>query len=436
MPSVPNSIPSTDSLPHGIDRADGLNGRLGTPTPAAAITYESPNGGADSNSIPIQELSTSPTMERAEQCTIRKSFTGSWTEMQNRWAVYPRGTLVADSGNNFYRILNTNLSRLQGKGEVGQLDLTMEALSFDSPPDEFSINTVNLGLDILKNPRYFYNLIPTSQLPHPLPYYLSYDTPVQEAVKSTIIRAIQAYRENPLVPPQQMFNNVTGYFHDLIISSCQSGSINYAVPNPNFQAQFHSTNPPTTIYASTDSPPAKILVDCAATDDGKNSPVYYIHYIIGTDADPNNKIAIALAAAQELVAKIWKQEDTPPVYGLEITLSEYFWRPPPINLGSYIEDPLAIVPDYFTCPSVIPDGSTVFDQIGNFNPQYYSATGQKGGGVNISWLRQADSLEFGRTFFKRTIKWLGAPVGCWDADLFNQKNRPSSPGDYKTLVFA
>jgi hypothetical protein len=348
--------------------------------------------------------------------------------MSNRWAVYPRGTLVADSGNNFFRILNTNLSRLQGKGEVGQLDLTMEALSFDSPPDEFSINTVNLGLDILKNPRYFYNLIPTSQLPKPLPSYLSDDTPVQEAVKSTIIRAIQAYRENPLVPPQQMFNNISGFYHDLIVSNLQSGALNYAIPNPNFNPAYKSTVVDPTILTA---PPT-----AASKDGDPNAPLYYVSWSPG-NSDPGNKIAIALAAAQELVAKIWKQEDTPPVYGLEITLSEYFWRPPPIDLGSYIvSDINTIIPDYFICPSVIPDGSTVFDDIGNFNPQYYSSTGQKGGGVSISWMRQADSLEFGRTFFKRTIKLLGAPVGCWDADLFNQGNRPSSPRDYKTLVFA
>ena len=427
MPTVPNSYPSTDNLPHGVDRADGLGGRLGTPTPADAISYDSPDGGLTVDQIPIQELSTSPTMERAEQCTIRKSFTGSWTEMLNRWAVYPRGTLVADSGNNFYRILNTNLSRIQGKGEVGQLDLTMEALSFDSPPDEFSINTVNLGLDILKNPRYFYNLIPTSQLPQPIPSYLSADSPVQTAVKSTIIRAIQAYRENPLVPPQQMFNNVSGFYHDLIVSNLQSGALNYAIPNPNFNPAYKSTAVDPTILTS---PPA------AATADGQpNAPLYYVSWS-PSDPDPDNKISIALAAAQELVAKIWKQEDTPPVYGLEMTISEYFWRPPPINLGSYIEDPLLIVPSYFTCPSSIPDGSTIFDNIGDLNPQYYSSTGRYGGDVSISWLRQADSLEFGRTFFKRTAKWLGAPVGCWDADLFNRSNRPSSAGDYKTLAFA
>lgn len=431
MPSVPSFYPSTDNLPHGLDRADGLSGRLGTPTPAAAISYDSPNGGTTVNDIPINELASSPSMERAEQCTVRKSFTGAYAEMLNRWTVYPRGTLVVDSGGNFFRILNTNLQHMAQKGDVGQLDLTMEALSFDSPPDEFSCNTVNLGLDIMKNPRYFYAIYPTAQIPTPWPSGLVGDSSVQSAVKSTIIRAIQAYKENPLVPPQQVINNVSGYFHDLIMSNFVSGAGVYAVPNPNFNPNYKATTP---VGTPSPTPPT------AASADGQpNAQIYYVAFQLGVTPDPNNKVAIALAAAQELLTKIWRMEDSPPVYGFEMTHSQYYWRPPYINLGSYIEDPLSCVnpvPDYFTCPNMIPDGSTIFDNVGNFNPQYYSQTGEAGGGTAISWLRQADTLEFNRTFFKVTRKWLGAPYGAWDADLFNQLARPSAPDDYKKIILS
>lgn len=429
MPSVPNQIPSFDNLPHGIDRADGLSGRLGTPTPANAITYES-GLGSGYNSIPIQELSSSPTMERAEQCTIRKSFTGSYPEMLNRWAVYPRGTLVVDSGNNYYRVLNATLTRIAGKGEVGQLDLVCEALSFDSPPDEFQINTVNLGLDIIKNPRYFYALMPTNQIPAPLPSYLVADTPVQNAVKSTIIRAIQAYRENPLVPPQQVINNVSGYYHDLILSNFVTGKGIYTVSNPNFNPSFPAT-------ATLDVGVAFPARATSVTD--KNPALGQQAFELGVSSDPHRKIEMAFAAAQELLTKIWRMEDSPPVYGLELVWAEYYWRPITVNLGSYIENPIEATPgfpDFFYCPQRIPDGSTIFDKIGQINPQYYSATGQRGGGVIISWLRQADTLEFNRTFFKVTRKWLGAPVGCWDADLFNQNGRPRVPSDYNRVILS
>src|ERR1035437_1820083 len=121
MPSVPSSTPLKDSLPHGLDRADGLSGRIGTPTPSGAISYESA-GGKGIDQIAIQELPSSPTMERAEQCTIRKSYIGSYSEMLNRWGLYSRGSLVVDSYGYGYRILNVNLSHVAGKGDIGQLD--------------------------------------------------------------------------------------------------------------------------------------------------------------------------------------------------------------------------------------------------------------------------------------------------------------------------
>lgn len=431
MPSVPSFIPSADSLPHGLDRADGLGGRLGTRTPAGAVSFDSPNG--KNTSPTIEEDPTSPTMERAEQCTVRKSYTGAYDEMLNRWTVYPRGTLTVDSGYNFFRILSTTLSHMAG--DRGRLDLVAEALSFDSPPDEFSCQTVNLGLDIMKNPRYFYALMPTAQIPTPWPAFLTADTAVQSAVKSTIIRAIQAYRENPLVPPQQVISNVSGYFHDLIISNFVTGNGNYAVPNPNYNPGFATTPPdkPGTLYSGSPFPPA------AAAQGDKNPAVYYAAFKLGTTSDPNGNVALALAAAQELLTKIWRMEDSPPVYGLEVTHTEYWWRPPYINLGSYLEDPQAAnppVPDYFLCPSTIPDGTTMFDLIGDFNPQYYSQTGFAGGGVAISWLRQADQIEFCRTFFKVTRRWLGAPIGAFDKDLFNQLPRPTVPIDYRTVVLS
>ena len=316
-------------------------------------------------------------------------------------------------------------------------------MSFDCPPDEFQCNTVDLGLDLIKNPRYFYALLPTSQIPpEMLPNGLALDTQYQESVKSVIVRAIQAYRENPLVPPGQVFNSTTGYYHDLISNMVHPtvGQLNVPVKNPNFRPQFRSTQD-AKIY-----PVNGIGWPAAATSDGQpNSPIIYTYHDPKAGLDPNNKILMALAAANELVAKVWRNEDTPPIYGIELSWSEYYWRPPYLNLGGYIEDPMKEaapqLPDYFTCPKVIPDGTTIFDAIGYFNPQDYSPTGYAGGGVNISWLRQADTLEFQRTFFKVTRRWIGAPVGCWDGDLFkgNKKasdHRPSVYTDYKYLNFS
>lgn len=381
-------------------------------------------------------------MERAEQCTVKKSFTGSYQEMLNRWVVYPRGTLVVDSGNNFFRVLNTTLTHLAQKGDVGQLDLTMEALSFDSPPDEFSCRTVNLGLDIMKNPRYFYALMPTSQIPKPWPPGIIADTPEQEAAKLAIVRTIQAYRENPIAPTKDSLNNIVnslmGDSHDKIHANFATGKFNATRPNPNYDPAYITTpTPPVgSIWLPAPGQPYP-----AHASDTKNNPAKYnpVNYIVAVNVgvlDPYGKVALALAAGQELIGKLWRMEDSPPVYGLEITWTEYYWRPPYINLGSYIENPQRAtppLPDYFTCPATIPNGSTIFDMIAHYNPQYYSESGYQGGAVSISWLRQADDIEFQRTFFKVTRKWLGAPTGAWDIDLFNQKNRPSTVLEYKPI---
>lgn len=427
MPSVPSSTPSTDNLPKGLDRADGLSGRLGTRTPSGAVAYNTKSGNSISN-VPIEEDPGSPTLERGEQCTVRHRFTMAWQQGLSYWSVYGRGTLLEDDEGNFFRVLNTTITHV--KPDLCVLDIVSEALSFDNPPDLFDIVPVNLNLDILKHPRYFLNLMPTNQIPTPLPSNVTTDTAQQIAVKQSIVRAVQAYKENPFIPTPQAINNMTGSLHDTITTNLVNGAGIYAIPCPNFNIMYPAT---ASIAVGAALPPA-------ATAAGQPNPAYYYStFDIKTD-DPNGKIALALAAAQEMIGKLWRVEDAPPVTGWEVSWDEFYWIVPPLNPGGYIEDPRNAtppLPDYFYSTANPPNPSlTIFDLFSVFNPQCYGATGQYNSGTVLSSLRMPDTFVFDRTFWKVTHKWLVSAYGAWDADINSGGNRPTKPSDYRPLVLA
>lgn len=92
-------------LPTGFDRADGLDGRLGTATPAGAINADSASGTTSIDDIPIEELPDSPTMERAEQATWTHRFRMSLQEAKTRILSLGRGTVREDSFGNLFTVL-------------------------------------------------------------------------------------------------------------------------------------------------------------------------------------------------------------------------------------------------------------------------------------------------------------------------------------------
>ena len=124
------------------------------------------------------------------------------------------------------------------------------------------------------------------------------------------------------------------------------------------------------------------------------------------------------AAANELLLKRRLGEDTFYLPGFEIVWSQYFYLPPSLNPGGYIEDPIdgGGLPYYFWSTDQTPFGDSIFDAMADINPQFYSA--------GISWLRQADYYEYVRTWFKITHTWHGAPFAQWDSQLYNQEPSP------------
>ena len=212
-----------------------------------------------------------------------------------------------------------------------------------------------------------------------------------------------------------------------------SGSdIPVQVPNPAFDPSSAETAPPLWNGVIDDMP------------DGN-----YRYWIVNVPAtDP--EILLAQAAAQEIIQKLWKIEDSPYMIGYEIKWKTFYTYLQRLNPGGYCENPIPRLnpdytdavpglPDYFYSPSDpladvgVDDSVTIFDEMSQDNPQCYSENGTDGGLTIISCLRQADEQVFERTFWALTRTWLCSAVGVWDADINSSGPRPSKPGDYNTF---
>lgn len=364
-------------LPYGFDRADGLEGRLGTATPENSIIVHSGGSVINLDDLPIEEQPDSPTIERAEQATITKVFRMSWNEAKTRIEFLGRGSVVTDSYGNIYLVLSCTIQH--EKGGMAIMTIVMEAKTFDSPPDEFSVTPVELGINLLKHPRYFYAFFGDG-----------YGSTTEQR-NQMVIRLLQDY-----------FDNTSAQHRDAILKLLQAsiGS----------DAGVGVSQPPLWDPSDREFPSgAKVA---------------------GTD--------MAKRAGMEIVQKFWRGEDTPYIVGWEVVWSQFVFIQPALDPGGRIEDPMfdatPQLPAYFFSRVFPPDdGVTIFDLIAQKNPQCYSDDGTPDGAVNISWLRKADQREFQRTWFKITRTWIGSPVGFWDLDLYSTDNRPSVPDDYRLL---
>lgn len=430
---VPSTTIQNGPLPSGVDWASGLNGLLGTPFPANAIAVEGSQGETTIEDISTQELPTSPQLEIAEQGTCKHQFTCPYATALQYATIYSRGTLTVDSYGNYFRVLSNSVERQSANQAV--FSTVSETLSFDTPPDEFSITPITLGIDIMKHPRYFNALMPTSQIPY---YTGTQDTNSQTLAKMAIIRGLQAYRENPQVTPSNNLAYLSGNVADIVHASFISGQLVWSEHNPNYTTAFPATATPAigTTWSGNPYPPT-------ATATGNPNPQFFWN---GTSAfvDTGNRVQLALAAAQELIGKLWLQEDTPEVVGWDIEWSQYTYIPPYLNPGGYVESPCQLnvfdstapvavppLPYYFTSTEWPPSGSTsIFDNIGLYNPQVYTQSGQQGSRTFLQCLREADTCVLQRTWFKTTRKWKITAIGQFDRDIYTQNSRPNGSNGF------
>ncbi|HEV2208721.1 MAG TPA: hypothetical protein VG167_08085 [Verrucomicrobiae bacterium] len=374
---------SFDPYPSGLDWANGLGGLIGTPINPSQIIAMDMTGLIDIESKTPEELPDSPEIERAEQATLTHRFSLPWGVALQKLIEYGRGTLLQDSSGNVTKVLSCKVQRQPGGLAI--LIVVSEGLSFDTPPDKFSIVPVELGLNILKHPRYFFALQGANN--------------TEATANQYVIRLLQDYFENswPLY---------RDYLENRLYWSV-AANMATASPVSNGDGTYTVT------------PPGQI---------GTPNTVITIP---GTD--------LAKSAAMEIVTKYWRGTESPYIVGYQITWSAFYFRPPFLNPGGYIEDPILQanpqLPAYFISPDYPPTlTNTIFDRLAVYNPQCYSDTGYDTGAAVISWLRKADQIVEERTWFQVDRIWIGSPVGFWDPDIYAAQHRPDVVSDYNTLT--
>lgn len=131
--------------PSGFDRATGLDGLPGTPTPEGAIVNKP-------NTNYFEEEATSPEIERGEQGTFVHSFKCDQATGLAIVEGIPRGTLMTDSLGVTTKVLTCRYSQLPCL--MARIVITAEATTLDVPPDEFSVEAVEFNPSLFRHPRY------------------------------------------------------------------------------------------------------------------------------------------------------------------------------------------------------------------------------------------------------------------------------------------
>lgn len=369
-------------MPNGFSRADGLGAdvRPGTATPSGSVIIRGSSDADSEETTALEEYPESPEIERGEQATITHRMRTGWTDALTRIESLYRGVLQEDQFGNLSAILSAKITHR--KGGMADLDVVSEG-RFDPPPDEFEVNPVELGVNIMKHPRYF--------------YALQGSTPDEGILNQMVIRKLQDYFENT--------------------TSTQRDSIA-------FQIWASLTFPGTVVggYATSDGA-------TSATD--YNGDVVPVETITGTD--------MAKRAALEIISKYWRGTETPYIVGIEISWSSYYFLPIEMNLGGYVEDPvLDAVPqlptEFISTVEPADPNYNIFSFIAEWNPQSYSESGLIDGDLSISWLRKADRLQKNRLVYKITRTWWGSPVGFWDEELYTRNDRPQIADDFLTIT--
>lgn len=385
-------------LPCGYDRADGLEDRMGTPEETGQVKATwpgAPNAGAnDPAEMPIEEEQDSPVVENAEQQTITHRFHGGVNNIATEmWGLH-RGIIRTDSNGFYCKLLSAVMQRQPGGHAT--LQTVEELMSGDTPPDLFECTPVDMGLNIIKHPRYFYAFMGEG---------LGSAT---EKANQMVIRLLQDY-----------FENTTAAYRDALHAMFRN-SLQEVVANP---ANYVGAGP--------QPPGGKYNSTTGAWDwdmwDNEGTPDF--PFVSGT--------AMALAAALEIVTKYWRGEEVPAIPCFQITWTEFSWSPLPMNPGGYVETPIdGGLPNYFWDTNFPPaDTDTWLDDgmfalLADINPQLYSDSGFAAGVTNISWRREPDVPMRDRTFWAIQHRWIGSPVGYWDPDLYNQDHRPQVWSDY------
>jgi hypothetical protein len=322
--------------PCGFDRADGIDSRPGTPDPANALLANPQI--YNLAGLYLQEDPGSPEIERGDQATFRHTFTVDYQTGLALSSAMPRGGYITDSRGYIYKILSTNLN--SRRAHLATFVITSESVSFDNPPDEFHVQTIELNPAIEKHPM-FWDIVGNGLDVNP--YNLD--------------------NVGAIITPGLM----TG---PNIVASCKL---------------------------------AADAIDVAANND----------LIANINATTVGNTAVANLATLKLYPRYLRKEETFYLAGFRVVWSSYFYLPPLMDGGGYIQDPVTQggLPPYFWSTTMAVGGDNILLKKAKLtNPQIY----QRG----LSWLRLADELEYQRTWFHLTRSWLGGPLGQWDKAIY------------------
>lgn len=359
-------------IPSGYDRGDGLDGRIGTPTDADQLRYSGPGNVAKVDDMPIEELSDSPTIERAENTTVSHRFRGPYSALVNESLYLYRGVYRRESDGMRSRILSAKLSHADA--DMGDFEV-VEEMQLDVPYDTLDITPVELGVNILKHPRYFNALQAVENGAVDL---------TNNALNQQVIRTLQNYFDNP----------------SPVLRNKIPKSINDSMGDPLGDSG-------TDHVSGTDLAKRAALEIISKFWRGEETP-----YIVG-------------------VQLTWTSYYfTPQPINLGgYTFAEVLGNSP---VDPAFNDYQQIPPEFVYLQDAIgnPTTETIFDSIALWNPQSFSSTGGLSGDVSISWLRKADHPVFDRLLWKWERVWIGAPLGHWDEELYSGLDRPTDPDDY------
>lgn len=129
--------------------------------------------------------------------------------------------------------------------------------------------------------------------------------------------------------------------------------------------------------------------------------------------------------ALELLYKKQRGEDSFYFSGYKVTWSQYYFNPQILNPGCYIEDPVSQggLPVYFWSTNGQTDGPNIFENTTDYNQNMFPVP-SSGPPWGLSWLRQADTQDLQRTWYKITRTWIGANLGQWDLQLYSPTVQP------------
>lgn len=359
---------------------------MGTPTPASQVLktwagYGNPDANTPANA-PMEEEPDSPVIENAEQQTITHRFHGGRNTVFTLLNGLHRGIIRQDSNSNIVKLLSAT-GQSQG-ADHATLHTVEEVMSGDTPPDRFEVTPVEMGIHLMKHPRYFYAFVGTN--------YGS----ATEAANQMVIRLLQDY-----------FDNTSAQYRDGLIQML-------------YDSLGHDSGAGTQPPQGKIDPSTNLWVWNSITGGGTA-------YVKGTD--------MAKAAAIEIIQKYWRGEEIPSMVAFQLCWTEFFWTPRPMNPGGYIENPITQggLPDFLwstSFPADPKDAYDIFFAMAKINPQCYSNTGTMAGSTVISWRREADREVRERTFIGIEHRWTGAAYGHWDAQLYNQTSRPTRKENY------